>query len=414
MGIEIEGFDEVRQFSETIVKENTKSAYLTALNMYVAFTKKDPHNLIVEAKEDAKREQKTQIVKRQLLGFHNFLLKDAEVRDNRGQVVRKGYAPKVADMRVQAIRAFYKCFEISVSLLGREKLPKAKVLNKRRELSASEVKRIVDNTLNLRDKAIFTVAFQTGLRVSGLVDLKYGDMREQLEKGETLLTLRLHDKKSGNDFVTFAGRDSIEAIKTYLSDLSRKGVTLNDNDPLFLRDPVTKRKGIDTHLIEISLKESVKRSGLTGNINPHALRESFSKIMIAHSVPKPVVEQWLAHSEGVLEEAYMTLTEDAMRELYVKNEGFVSLNGAYIKTTVEELKQKNDELSGTVKTLTDMIANQGQLIAKLNIEIDKVKEIVKGNAELEKVFREKGMSFEQVFLKTLELIAKLEKEKESK
>ena len=137
---------------------------------------------------------------------------------------------------MNAIRNFYDTFGVVVKLKGRSALPKPRVTNKRMRLTNMDVKRLLDHYHSPRDRAVILCMFQSGMDVSTLYSLKYGDVAEGLAKGEHPLRFNLYRPKTGTEYYTFLGKDACEALKAYLNDLKTKGIQLSHCDPLFIKE----------------------------------------------------------------------------------------------------------------------------------------------------------------------------------
>lgn len=231
----------LKRWLGTISKNGTKSSYKTAFRAYSLYTGLTPSQLIDEAIEDSKRDprQKQDVLMTKILGFYNWVKTDYE-KKSRGQgkhrVVGKGASDNLAHLWVSAVRSFYQVYDLAVKMRGRQRLPKAKVENKRMIVDAQQVKVLVDHARTPRDRSIILVHFQGGLDVSTLCSLRYKHVNEGLAKNEYPLKLDLTRLKTGVPFYTFLGKDAIVALKAYLADLKQRGINLTHNDPLFLQE----------------------------------------------------------------------------------------------------------------------------------------------------------------------------------
>ncbi|MDI6860379.1 MAG: hypothetical protein QMC85_07780, partial [Methanocellales archaeon] len=72
---------------------------------------------------------------------------------------------------------------------------------------------------------------------------------------------------------------------------------------------------------------------------PHALRESFSSIMLNKGVPDTIVDFWLGHSLGEMGEAYKRGRFEEVKQLYLEKEVYIS-----ISAPSENLKQLEEKL----------------------------------------------------------------------
>jgi len=259
------------------------------------------------------------------------------------------------------------------TLKRRSALPKPRVVNKRMILSNMDVKRLVDHASTVRDRAIILTMFQSGIDVSTLCSLKYGDVAEGLAKNEHPLRLNLYRPKTGTEYYTFIGRDAVEAIRAYLNDLKAKGIKMTPNTTLFLKvsHKTMKCEGLTPNLVQNMLREVAVKSGLVDEnfngrdfnpLSPHALRESFASIMINKGVPDTIVDFWLGHEIGEMADFAVLIKEvKDLGEKWIKFSGgpLVELlmnSLGYVKVPSEKLITKETEEAE--QSLIDLFAQK--------------------------------------------------------
>lgn len=380
----------VKRWLGGITRDSTKAIYKSGFRLYILYTNESPTQLINEALEDQKKDprEKTDIVKRKLIGFYNWLVTEAPKHKVGGSaIIGKGVSSKIAHTYVNAVRSFYGTFDVYVTLKGRSRLPKARVTNKRMILNNMEVKKVIDHARSPRDRAIILTMFQGGMDVSTLCSLKYGDVAEGLTKNEHPLKVDLYRGKSGTEYYAFLGRDSSEALKAYLNDVKARGIELKPNDPLFLKESnkALTKEGLTTNLVQNMLRDLAIKSGFVDeNLNgkdfnplsPHALRESFGSIMINKGVPDTIVDFWLGHEIGEMAEAYKKAMVDDLKRLYLEKEVFltVSSNGQLEQKLRAEIQEKNAQLQILVNGLTAENMEMKQKMEKATLEISENKQ----------------------------------------
>lgn len=364
------------KFLGTITKETTRRAYAGALRLYVKFTGLTPSKLVDEALDDQikdprqKRDIAAPTVAQRLISFYQSL-KD------------RGLTDWTATSRVMAVRAFYSDFDVVVRLKGRKNLPKPAKANERLISNAAQVKVLLDHAPNIRDRAVILTLFQSGLDVSTLCSLKYGDVAPALAPAFDLpFKLEMRRRKTGTDFYTFLGRSAVEAIKASVKDAQARGAVFAKDTPLFLQRG---GEGIETHNIQSMMKEVAKKAGFIDGkgynvLGPHALRESFGSIMINSGVTDSIVDFLLGHEIGDMAEAYKRGQYESVRQMYKDREKLLDPyagtgNGAEALKKVKalegqlaildpeklqnEIKDLNDKL---LKTAIDYGESQAQLI----------------------------------------------------
>jgi integrase len=340
----------VKRWLDTIVKAGTKYSYKSAFKAYLDYAKLSPEQLIDEAVEDSKKDprQRKDVLLTRILGFYTYLKNDYE-KKSRGtgphRVIGKGVSDKLATMYTAAVRSFYATYDLTIKLKGRRRIPRAKVQNKRMIVAAEQVKVLYDHARTPRDRAIILTNFQSGLDASTLCSMKYGDIAEGLAKNEHPLKAELQRPKTGTDFYTFLGRDTVQALKAYLADMKQRGVEFTHSTPLFLQNKA--KVGMITDNVQDMMREVAIRAGFIDQKNnghdfnplgPHALRESFGSIMTNSGVPDTVVDFWLGHEIGEMSQAYKSVQFDSLKKMYLDREKLLSISAQ--KVDVEEIREK--------------------------------------------------------------------------
>jgi len=353
--------------------------------------------LIDEALDDQRKDvrERGDVVKSRLIGFYRWLKEERPIRSRGSEkhaphvITGRGVADKTALTQVNAVRSFYGAYGIFVKLKGRERLPRARVRNRRLQLTAVDVKALVDHARTPRDRAMILAMFQSGMDVSTLCGLRYGDVAKGLGADEQPLRLSLFREKTGTEYTTFLGRDAVDAIKAYINDARASGVTFNHDTPLFVKT-VFKRKGIarapeplEPHLVQKMLREVAVKSGLVdatmnakdfNPVSPHALRESFGSIMLNKGVPDTIVDFWLGHEIGEMAEAYKRARLEELKHVYLEKEPFISVT---TPAEVTKLKEEVEERSKQLQTLVNGLATENMELkgrmAKVELGLDDLK-----------------------------------------
>jgi integrase len=386
---ELERDPYVVKWLNSITREGTRRVYGNAMELYLRYTGMTPTALVDEALEDLKRDvrERRDVVKQRLVGFYNWLLDEAPKRNTRGREVGKGLSSKISNTYVNAIRSFYSTFDITVRLRGRSKLPKPKVENRRLRLTNLDVRKLLDHCSSPRDRAIILTMFQSGMDVSTLCSLRYGDVAPGLEKNEHPLTLHLYRKKSGTEYVTFLGKDGIEAIRAYLNTLRARGIELKYEDPLFLKEGAKAKtpEPIAPFLVQKLMRELAAKTGLVSEknngkqnpISPHALRESFSSILASHGVPSSVIDFMLGHEVGELNEAYQTVQLVDLKKIYREVEPYLSVSMGEDLTKLKEIEEREREVQRIINSLISENLQLKERIKKLEDGFKEVQELKK-------------------------------------
>ena len=92
-------------------------------------------------------------------------------------------------------------------------LPPARPVNKKPPWTIEEVGEFIVAMDKLLYRSIAASIVQSGLSVSDLLSLTYGDIKEEFEKGIAPLCLSLTRKKTGVSFITFLGSWAVKMLK---------------------------------------------------------------------------------------------------------------------------------------------------------------------------------------------------------
>ncbi len=165
-----------------------------------------------------------------------------------------------------------------------------------------------DNTLlGARDRAMLEVLFSTGVRVSELVNLNFGDVEYE---GRTI-RVRGKGKKQRT---TPIGTTALAAIQKYLQ-LRRADVrSANfDQQALFVNKHGQR---LSTRSVRRKLDKYLVQAGLDPSISPHTLRHSFATHMLANGADLRSVQELLGHQSISTTQIYTHLTTPRLKEAY--------------------------------------------------------------------------------------------------
>ena len=160
----------------------------------------------------------------------------------------------------------------------------------------NEVYGMADNAGSLRNRAIILTLYSSGLRVSTLAALIYGDVREELEKGYTIIRIpvyaemkeRVPEACKGNiEYYTFASEYATKAILLYLAERMLQYGKTEDEDPLFasncrrIEKEMRNQKFMTRREIEYIVKDAARRAGIEDweQVTPQCLRKAFESIL---------------------------------------------------------------------------------------------------------------------------------------
>ena len=177
-------------------------------------------------------------------------------------------------------------------------------------LSQDEVERLLTvetgSRFEVRDRALFELAYSTGLRVSELCGLKI----EQVDKERRLVRVR---GKGGKERIVPFGSKAHAALRDWLQEGRPK--MLKDSNPaeLFLNSRGGKLSRVGFWKI---LKKRAERAGLSSEVTPHTLRHSFATHLIEGGAELRAVQELLGHSSISTTQIYTKLDMDYLLEVH--------------------------------------------------------------------------------------------------
>jgi len=217
----------------------------------------------------------------------------------------RGYSPKTIRIYVGAVQSLAKYFDIPISLRYVQ-LPTAQPVHKKHPWTIEEVGDFIAAMDKLLYRSIAASILQSGLSVSDLLALRYGDVKEEFEKGITPICLSLTRKKTGVNFITFLGSWSFKLLKDYLA--HRK---FEDDTPIY---------AVPSRAVHAYFRKTAQK--FAGNFkgrnpySPHSLRAAFRTFLSDHKVDPLYIEFWIGHKLPEQQGAYINKSREGWRQTY--------------------------------------------------------------------------------------------------
>lgn len=161
---------------------------------------------------------------------------------------------------------------------------KMPILSKKqlRVLNEEEVLKVLASCERLRDKCIFSLMVDTGLRLTEVCSLNWQDF--SIVKG----TLRVMSGKGRNYRVVACGAKSKVLLRRYYQEIKGE---IDEDTPLFLLDDESGRltsRGLGSVLLRLQAKSGVKFSA-------HALRRTFAKLALRSGMDIVHIQNMMGH-----------------------------------------------------------------------------------------------------------------------
>jgi len=304
---DIERFSSVRRWLMKLSKksgsEQTRRNYLFCLRRFCEYVRLTPDELVEEREKE-------------IVSNDMFMRRRAEDRldewfaflnETGSARTGKKYARNTIVSAYNAVRSFYKANYIELHI---DDAPSAWPVKNKPCLSRGELGRLLEAACKPMHKAYVLCQAQSGLSVSDLLRVAYGDVHDQIERSANYVHLRMlrGKRKELGFFDTFFGRTSVEALKAYL--MAREGFETSS-----LLFPCTTRN------VNSFLRRMSSSAGLNWNVSSHDLRKFFATNLKLARVNDPafndsLVEYWQGHSLGKVKGAYFIPPVEEQLRIY--------------------------------------------------------------------------------------------------
>lgn len=221
---------------------------------------------------------------------------------------RRGLSPKSLQRRLSACRSFYQWLLKHGLVIANPaaglKAPKA-ARKLPQVLDADEAVRLVevptDVPLGLRDRALLELFYSSGLRLSELCGLRWGD----LDLGEGYVTVLGKGSKQRKVPVGSHARNALSAWRAEQGGNSAAQVFPGRGGA-----PISQRA------VQIRLKQLAQRQGLFKHVHPHMLRHSFASHILESSGDLRGVQELLGHADIATTQIYTHLDFQHLAKVY--------------------------------------------------------------------------------------------------
>src|SRR3954469_25544839 len=237
-----------------------------------------------------------------------------------GVLSERGLTKTSVGRKIASIRAFYRHLvergELEANPADLVATPK-KDSYLPRVLKPGEVADVLDripagSPLELRDRAMFELAYGAGLRAEELVNLDVTDLDPDAEE------LRVTGKGSKTRVVP-AGEPAWRAIETYLDRsrgaLAKASETERAEPALFLSKS---GRRLSTSDVRRRLRLSTGRAGTGPGVSPHTLRHSFATHLLEGGADLRSIQELLGHASISTTQTYTRIESSRLRKAYAK------------------------------------------------------------------------------------------------
>jgi integrase/recombinase XerC len=158
-----------------------------------------------------------------------------------------------------------------------------------------------DGALSLRDHAMLELFYSSGLRLSELTGLRWGDLH--LDAGEVRVL-----GKGNKTRIVPVGRHAVTALRA-----------LGQAEGMTPEAPVFRGRGgapINPRTVQLRLKKLALLQGMAKHVHPHLLRHTFASHMLESSGDLRAVQELLGHADIATTQIYTHLDFQYLAKVY--------------------------------------------------------------------------------------------------
>lgn len=304
--------------------------------------------------------------------------------------IKKTVSPNTVPSQANAIKTFLEANDIDLNWRKIKRLYPAMV--KRSGSSAystNDVKRMLEVSTQIRNKAIIHFLASTGARIGALPELKLKHLRD-MPLDCKMVTVY---EDSTEEYQTFLTPEAALALENYFEQRKKNGEILDDESPLFREryqlgfakpKAITKRaiQGILTRAATNSAIRGQKKNGRYSEQLAHGFRKRFDTILkLNKNVNDNIIEKMMGHKRG-LDGTYLQPTIEQMFEEF-KN-GIIDLtisDEARDKVKIQSLEDETTRITQLENKIEDLERKERESLidqaAELKQDIEQLLEFKK-------------------------------------
>lgn len=243
-----------------------------------------------------------------------------KLKDYLVYIQKFNYSKTTLSRKIAAIRTFYR-------YLYRERIIDANPANsvhspKRSKtlpkfLSNDEIEQIlnnikIDTPAGYRNRVILELLYATGMRVSELSSLNFGDLN--LEENEIKVL-----GKGAKERIVLVSSRAKEFVERYINSVrnmipeEKVDLSESENSPVFINKTGFR---LQPQSIRAAINDIVKKIELPKKVTPHVFRHSFATKLLENGADLRVVQELLGHASISNTQIYTHVSTERLKSVY--------------------------------------------------------------------------------------------------
>lgn len=169
-----------------------------------------------------------------------------------------------------------------------------------RVLSVSEVRRLLDSAADLKEQAILTTLYSSGLRLKELLQLQVKDIDSER------MQILVRQGKGAQERKTVLSRSLLDVLRRYFRCYQPATWLFYGRTP---EQPMAERA------VQRMVRRLSDRAGLSPGVSPHTLRHSFATHLLEHGTELPYIQELLGHRSLKTTMLYARVSPRSLRKV---------------------------------------------------------------------------------------------------
>lgn len=164
-------------------------------------------------------------------------------------------------------------------------------------LSEGEVARVLERAPNLKYRALFTLVYSSGLRVTEAVKLRVNDIDTER------MAIRVREGKGRKDRDVPLSPTCLTVIDDHRMDRAPEEWLFRGRGP---------GRHLSSRAVQATFKRASREAGITRNASIHSLRHSYATHLLEHGTDIRVIQKLLGHNSSRTTEIYTHVSQNLL------------------------------------------------------------------------------------------------------